>query len=47
MSSLVAIYEAYLQPALFEVYCYDCHRLIGLSPSRRLAEMLRRVHVCE
>jgi hypothetical protein len=42
---LVALYPAYLQPQLIEVFCFGCHRLIGATPRTEVAEILRRLHV--
>ena len=42
---LVALYPAYLQPQLIEVFCFSCHRLIGATPRVEVAELLRRMHV--
>lgn len=46
MQPIIAIYKAYKKPTLLEVFCFTCHRLIGLTPLPQLAEMLRDTHKC-
>lgn len=42
---LVAMYPAYLQPRLIEVFCFGCHRLVGATPRAEIAEILRQLHL--
>ncbi len=42
---LVALYPAYAQPRLIEVFCFSCHRMIGATPRPEVAEIVRRLHV--
>ena len=46
MEPIIAIYEAYKRAHILEVYCFSCHRLLGLSPRRDFAEILKAVHRC-